>query len=135
MTQFRYNSVHQLHTIKIRITTLSKIWMQLADSVYNKTRDICNQITECIQQPVSFSSLEEYSYWIDIVMCRETSINPIILTSISQGATQLLTQKLHTILPQKSMDSMIRMLYSQQQQDQKQQYQNTQKEEISIVFL
>lgn len=73
--------------------------------------------------------------WIIIINCRETSINPIILTSISQGATQLLTQKLHTILPQKSMDSMIRMLYSQQQQDQRLNNQNTEKEEISIVFL
>ena len=33
------------------------------------------------------------------------------------------------------MDSMIRMLYSQQQQDQRLNNQNTEKEEISIVFL
>ena len=33
------------------------------------------------------------------------------------------------------MDSMIRMLYSQQQQDQRLKNQNTEKEEISIVFL
>lgn len=34
--------------------------MQLADSIYNKTRDICNQVLECIQQPVGFLSMEEF---------------------------------------------------------------------------
>lgn len=90
--------------------------MQQISSDYDEQRSLCNQIIECIVQPFDLQQIEECVFDISLTD-RADSLRPTVLTSISQGLSQMLTQNVNTNLPASKMESLQRQIFLASQEN------------------
>lgn len=90
--------------------------MQQISSDYDEQRSLCNQIIECILQPIDLQQIEAYTLDYSFTH-RAESLRSTVLTSISQGLSQMLTQNVNSILPASKMESLQRQIFLASQEN------------------
>ena len=88
--------------------------MQLAGTQFEEAKVLCNQILECIQQPISFRDFPEYLSVNAMNITSREDISTATLHSLSHAISQQITNRVQSSLSPSVMDPILRSIYSKE---------------------
>ena len=108
--------------------------MQLAGTQFEEAKVLCNQILECIQQPISFRDFPEYPSFNTVNLMSREDLSTATLHSLSHAISQQITNRVQSSLSPSVMDPILRSIYSKERQRCSLQLQHTiPEEEVTTV--